>query len=152
VVPPAELSRRLAQIGVVNRKDGPRLARELKPGQRLVSREGDLWRWDGFAAAANAQTPAARRLAQRNRFGDLERDVAAARAEVGGKRDGGGGGQAGRGGGPRQEAEGAAPPARGAGGGGSSAGSPCGGGTRREPHHRPALGPRRGENSPDREP
>jgi chromosome segregation protein len=87
VVPPAELSRRLAQIGVVNRKDGPRLARELKPGQRLVSREGDLWRWDGFAAAANAQTPAARRLAQRNRFGDLERELAAARAEVGGKRD-----------------------------------------------------------------
>src|SRR6266542_1638035 len=55
VVPPAELSRRLAQIGVIDRADGPRLARELKPGQRLVSREGDLWRWDGFAAAANAQ-------------------------------------------------------------------------------------------------
>jgi chromosome segregation protein len=87
VVPPAELSRRLAQIGVVDRADGPRLARELKPGQRLVSREGDLWRWDGFAAAANAQTPAARRLAQRNRLGELERELAAARAEVGGKRD-----------------------------------------------------------------
>ncbi len=86
VVPPAELSRRLAQIGVVDRAEGPRLARELKPGQRLVSREGDLWRWDGFAAAANAQTPAARRLAQRNRLGDLERDFAAARAEIGAKR------------------------------------------------------------------
>ena len=24
--------------------------------QRLVSREGDLWRWDGFAVAANAPT------------------------------------------------------------------------------------------------
>ena len=35
----------------------------LKPGQRLVSREGDLWRWDGFAVAANAPTGAARRLA-----------------------------------------------------------------------------------------
>ena len=34
----------------------------LKPGQRLVSREGDLWRWDGFVAAADAPTPAARRL------------------------------------------------------------------------------------------
>src|SRR5439155_11519146 len=87
VVPPAELSRRLAQIGVVDRADGPRLARELKPGQRLVSREGDLWRWDGFVAAANAQTPAARRLAQRNRLGELEREFAAARAEIGPKRE-----------------------------------------------------------------
>jgi chromosome segregation protein len=87
VVPPAELSRRLAQIGVVDRADGRRLARELKPGQRLVSREGDLWRWDGFAAAANAQTPAARRLAQRNRLAELERELAAARAEIGEKRD-----------------------------------------------------------------
>ena len=35
----------------------------LKPGQRLVSRDGDLWRWDGFAADAHAPTGAARRLA-----------------------------------------------------------------------------------------
>src|SRR5207248_2566983 len=76
-------------IGVVDRGDGPRLARELKPGQRLVSREGDLWRWDGFAAAASAQTPAARRLAQRNRLGDLERELAAARAAIGQKRGAG---------------------------------------------------------------
>jgi chromosome segregation protein len=86
VVPPAELSRRLAQIGVVDRAEGPRLAGKLKPGQRLVSREGDLWRWDGFAAAAGAQTPAARRLAQRNRLGDLERELDAARADIGRKR------------------------------------------------------------------
>ena len=39
------------------------LAGLLKPGQRLVSRDGDLWRWDGFAAAAHAPTGAARRLA-----------------------------------------------------------------------------------------
>src|SRR5260370_40907177 len=57
VVPPAELSRRLAQIGVVDRAEGPRLARELKPGQRLVSREGDLWRLGGVAAAADAHAP-----------------------------------------------------------------------------------------------
>src|SRR5207248_488810 len=87
VVPPAELSRRLAQIGIVERADWQRLARELKPGQRLVSREGDLWRWDGFAAAANAQTAAARRLAQRNRLGDLERELAGARAEISAKRN-----------------------------------------------------------------
>ena len=46
-----------AQIGVVARAEGAALAARLKPGQRLVSREGDLWRWDGFAAAAEAPTP-----------------------------------------------------------------------------------------------
>ncbi len=65
VTAPPELARRLAQIGVVERADGARLATLLKPGQRLVSREGDLWRWDGFAAAAHAPTGAARRLAGR---------------------------------------------------------------------------------------
>jgi chromosome segregation protein len=82
VTAPPELARRLAQIGVVERADGSRLAALLKPGQRLVSREGDLWRWDGFAAAANAPTAAARRLAQKNRFADLERELAAARGEI----------------------------------------------------------------------
>jgi chromosome segregation protein len=82
VTAPPELARRLAQVGVVERADGPRLASVLKPGQRLVSREGDLWRWDGFAAAAHAPTAAARRLAQRNRLGDVERELAMVRAEV----------------------------------------------------------------------
>ena len=49
---PPELTRRLAQIGVVAAADGARLQRELKTGQRLVSAEGHLWRWDGFIAAA----------------------------------------------------------------------------------------------------
>ena len=47
----------------------------LKPGQRLVSREGDLWRWDGFAVAANAPTGAARRLAERNRLAEIEAEL-----------------------------------------------------------------------------
>jgi len=76
--PPA-LARRLAQIGVVFRKDGKRLAALLLPGQRLVSREGDLWRWDGFVAAADAPTPAARRLAEKNRLADLEGEAEDAR-------------------------------------------------------------------------
>ncbi len=58
---PPELARRLAQIGVIERADGARLVGLLKPGQRLVSRDGDLWRWDGFAADAHAPTGAARR-------------------------------------------------------------------------------------------
>ena len=65
-----------AQIGVVARDDAPRLAPMLKPGQRLVSRDGDLWRWDGFSVAANAPTGAARRLAGKNRLADIEAGAA----------------------------------------------------------------------------
>ncbi len=79
---PAAMQRRLRQIGVVARADGLRLMQQLKAGQRLVSKEGDLWRWDGFIAAAEAPTPAARRLAEKNRLGDLERDAQAAREEA----------------------------------------------------------------------
>ena len=71
-------ARRLAQIGVVDRADGARLAAQLKPGQRLVSRDGDLWRWDGFAADAHAPTGAARRLAERSRLADIDAELVAA--------------------------------------------------------------------------
>ncbi len=84
---PKELARRLAQIGIVERHDAPRLATLLKPGQRLVSRDGDLWRWDGFSVAANAPTGAARRLAGKNRLADIEAELKAVRTEVEGKRE-----------------------------------------------------------------
>src|SRR6516165_2215909 len=83
---PAELRRRLAQIGVVARAKAATLAKALKAGQRLVSREGDLWRWDGFAAAAHAPTGAARRLAERGRLQMLESELAAARSDCEAKR------------------------------------------------------------------
>jgi chromosome segregation protein len=76
--PPA-LVRRLRQIGVVARVEGTRLREALRLGQRLVSREGDVWRWDGFTAAAEAPSAAARRLAEKNRLGDLELEAAEAR-------------------------------------------------------------------------
>src|SRR4029077_16286726 len=86
VTAPPELARRLAQIGVVDRALGASLAAQLKPGQRLVSREGDLWRWDGFAAASNAPTAAARRLAAKNRLADLDAELSQARHDAEGKR------------------------------------------------------------------
>ena len=61
------------------RGDGARLAAVLKAGQRLVSLEGDLWRWDGFVSTAEAPTPAAQRLVEKNRLGDLSREAEAAR-------------------------------------------------------------------------
>ena len=74
VAGPSELTRRLRQIGVVDATDGARLQRLLGPGQRLVSSEGHLWRWDGFVAAAQVSTAAASRLAERSRFGALTRE------------------------------------------------------------------------------
>ena len=79
---PDAMARRLRQIGVVARADGPRIARDLKPGQRLVSPDGDLWRWDGFVVAAHAPTAAARRLAGRNRLADIEAELRVVRADL----------------------------------------------------------------------
>lgn len=76
---PPELDRRLRQTGIVaSREQGQKLQPSLKPGQRLVTRTGDLWRWDGFTAAEGV-TPAAQRLAERNRLSSLELEEAEAR-------------------------------------------------------------------------
>ncbi len=71
---PPELARRLAQVGLIKKEEGPALQAILRPGQRLVSEEGDLWRWDGYVATAGGETPAAKRLAERNRLMVLEKE------------------------------------------------------------------------------
>jgi chromosome segregation protein len=71
----------------VSREEGLRLQAELKPGQRLVSREGDLWRWDGYTAAADAPSAAAQRLANRNRLAELEDESAMGRRIVADRRE-----------------------------------------------------------------
>ena len=79
--PPA-LMRRLSQIGVVSDgMVGAQLIAQLLPGQRLVSRDGALWRWDGFAATSDAATPAAKRLEQRNRLDELTDELKAAQVK-----------------------------------------------------------------------
>jgi chromosome segregation protein len=84
VAAPAALARRLAQIGVVDNRDaGERLQPELKPGQRLVSRDGGLWRWDGFRRAAGTPTAAAQRLRQRNRVAEIDGLLADAENDLG---------------------------------------------------------------------
>ncbi|MBO1324063.1 AAA family ATPase [Acetobacter sp. TBRC 12305] len=63
--PPA-LDRVLAFTGLLPAQaDGTGLQKALAPGQILVSRSGDIWRWDGFYAHAGGASPAARKLAQR---------------------------------------------------------------------------------------
>jgi chromosome segregation protein len=83
---PVELKRRLAQIGVVARERGAELVSQLRTGQRLVSLEGDVWRWDGFVTAAHAPTGAARRLAERARLVDIENELEQARSDAAAKR------------------------------------------------------------------
>ena len=81
VTAPKALARRLAQIGIVDPERGEALQASLKPGQRLVSKAGDLWRWDGYSAAADAPTAAAMRLAERNRLDALTKESQAARKD-----------------------------------------------------------------------
>jgi chromosome segregation protein len=51
----------------------------LKPGQRLVTKEGALFRWDGHVASADAPGSAALRLAQKNRLAEIESEIDEAR-------------------------------------------------------------------------
>jgi chromosome segregation protein len=63
---PAELIRRLKQIAVADADDGQVLAM----GQRLVTRDGVMRRWDGFVAKG-AGAAAAERLLRANRLAQL---------------------------------------------------------------------------------
>ena len=77
---PHALARRLAFTGVVTAEEGRAAQKDLRAGQRLVSQRGDLWRWDGFSASADAPSQAAIRLEQRNRLAALEEELAGAKA------------------------------------------------------------------------
>ena len=36
-------------VGIVSStEEGDKLSKMLLPGQQLITKEGDLWRWDGF--------------------------------------------------------------------------------------------------------
>ncbi len=74
---PEVLERRMNQIGLIAAEDAMHLQPMLKPGQRLVSLEGDLWRWDGYRAwAEDGPTAAALRLQQLNRLEELKQEMA----------------------------------------------------------------------------
>ncbi|QSF55449.1 chromosome segregation protein SMC [Brevundimonas fontaquae] len=72
---PEQLTARLALCGVAPKAEAARLAQALPPGARLVTVEGDLYRWDGFVSRAEAPRPAAVRLAQRTRLAELEAEI-----------------------------------------------------------------------------
>lgn len=74
---PGELGRRLAQIAVADKDEGQPLA----VGQRLVTRDGRLRRWDGYVSAGDGAA-AAERLQRINRLAEIEAAIPPARAEV----------------------------------------------------------------------
>ncbi len=88
---PAALARRLALAFLVaDAAEGDRLAPLLAPGQCLLSREGGLWRWDGFVVRPGAPSAAATRLQQGNRLRERRArlpGLAAARDDAASARD-----------------------------------------------------------------
>jgi len=79
----ALLQRRLSQIGVAADEAACRaLAPQLAQGQRLVTKDGAMWRWDGYTVTAGSPTAAAVRLKQKNRLNELTEELAAAEAHA----------------------------------------------------------------------
>ena len=74
---PPELQRRLRQVAVVDEDKGQVLA----VGQRLVTRDGRLRRWDGFVAAGSGAA-AAERLLRANRLAELATEIPALEKRV----------------------------------------------------------------------
>jgi chromosome segregation protein len=82
VTAPPELRRRLAQIGLVDAQQAKALMAVLLPGQRLVTREGAVYRWDGLVTGSEAPGAATLRLSQKNRLSELEGEIDDARIGV----------------------------------------------------------------------
>lgn len=81
---PAALSVRLAALFIVDQDDGQPLA----PGQRLVTKDGAMRRWDGLVSRSG-HSGAAQRMERQNRLNELndiiaeaDNQVAAAQAEL----------------------------------------------------------------------
>lgn len=77
---PIELQACLSQVGLVDEIEALEKQLQLKPGQRLVSVEGGLWRWDGFTTRSDAPSSAPQKLTERNRLPALERELATVKA------------------------------------------------------------------------
>jgi len=69
------VNRRLRQTGLVKKEDGQKLMSDLNFGQRLVSKEGDLWRWDGLVVSSSSSSSAVKRLQQRNKLDEINQSI-----------------------------------------------------------------------------
>ncbi|MGF1474943.1 MAG: AAA family ATPase [Geminicoccaceae bacterium] len=75
---PAVLKARLSQTGLVDEALGAELQAALAPGQRLVSKAGTLWRWDGLVVRAGTPHQGNRTAAALLRLRQIEEEMAAA--------------------------------------------------------------------------
>lgn len=83
VTAPAALAARLARIGIAAEPSAAASAQpSLAPGMRIVTREGGMWRWDGFVQTPGAPSAAAIRLERRNRLAELDRQLAERRGAL----------------------------------------------------------------------
>ncbi len=83
VTAPSALARRLAQVGVAP-SVGEAISAQvhLKQGQRVVTKEGGLWRWDGYSVAVDVPSTAAQKLEQKKRVEELEGLIDIARVDA----------------------------------------------------------------------
>ncbi len=81
--PPAQILPLLKMTGLAaTADDAERLAPHLLPGQSVVTKDGGLWRWDGFHAAPGKTDRHALRLRQKNRLAELESGLPALERDV----------------------------------------------------------------------
>ncbi len=77
----------LAGVGVVDDDaKAQSLQANLRPGQALTTRNGELWRWDGFVRRASGNDKSAERIRQRQRLDVLQEKAIQATNEVAARR------------------------------------------------------------------
>ena len=72
------LTTALAGVGVIEDPvQAEPLQAQLRPGQAITSKDGSLWRWDGFVRLASKANKNAERIRQRQRLDQLQRELTA---------------------------------------------------------------------------
>ncbi len=72
------LTTALAGVGVIeDPAQAETLQAQLRPGQAITSKDGSLWRWDGFVRLASKANKSAERIRQRQRLDQLQSELTA---------------------------------------------------------------------------
>ncbi|MGA0951100.1 MAG: chromosome segregation protein SMC [Candidatus Puniceispirillaceae bacterium] len=72
------LTTALAGVGVIeDPTQAETLQAQLRPGQAITSKDGSLWRWDGFVRLASKANKSAERIRQRQRLDQLQSELTA---------------------------------------------------------------------------
>ena len=80
---PTALNLRLAASGVAgSTAEASAMQPTLRPGQRLTTKDGGLWRWDGYTVLPGKIPGAARLLEQRRRAEELEALIASKQSDT----------------------------------------------------------------------